>query len=163
MPTHDLLLFPFLIEIKIFGFISRHGCAQCFCSGVTQECTSSNLRRKTTTVFFNVPQITEQVKVYNSTPISLIGGTKYETPVETDLRPVFYRGEMILNSVDQSRPTIYYWSLPAIFAGDKVTSYGGYLRYTLRHVPPFNGQVSKNSAPDVQLVSVSTYIKIVVH
>lgn len=40
------------------------------------------------------------------------------------------------------------------FAGDKVTSYGGYLRYVLRNVGT-SGYGNFNSAADVQIVSVS--------
>ncbi|XP_048488585.1 basement membrane-specific heparan sulfate proteoglycan core protein isoform X3 [Plutella xylostella] len=130
----------------------RHGCAQCFCSGVTQECRSSGLRRKTSTVMFNVPDIVSQVKVYNSTPVGPAGSLRYNAPVETDLVPIFTRGEIALGTFDRSRPTIYYWSLPISFAGDKVTSYGGFLRYTLRHVPS-PGSQTRNNAADVQLIS----------
>jgi len=50
---------------------------------------------------------------------------------------------------------VYYWLLPPQFLGDKVTSYGGYLNYTVRYVPTPGGQSSRNNAPDVQLISVS--------
>jgi len=39
--------------------------------------------------------------------------------------------------------------------GNKITSYGGSLSYTLRHVPVPGGQSSKNSAPDIELISVN--------
>jgi hypothetical protein len=35
--------------------------------------------------------------------------------------------------------------------GNKVTSYGGYLNYTVRYVPPPGGQNSPNSAADVEI------------
>lgn len=54
---------------------------------------------------------------------------------------------------------VYYWQLPSIFLGDQVTSYGGSLKYTVRYVPSPGGQSSKNSAPDVELISVITIIK----
>lgn len=50
---------------------------------------------------------------------------------------------------------VYYWQLPPRFLGDKITSYGGSLSFTLRHVPVPGGQSSKNSAPDVELISVN--------
>lgn len=56
---------------------------------------------------------------------------------------------------------MYYWQLPPRFLGDKITSYGGSLSFTLRHVPVPGGQSSKNSAPDVELISVSI-LKIIV-
>ncbi|XP_072931305.1 basement membrane-specific heparan sulfate proteoglycan core protein [Epargyreus clarus] len=131
----------------------RHGCALCFCTGVSQECTSSSLRRKTTTIPFNVPNIIDQLKIYTSSPFGPAGAVRYLTPVETQERPQFYRGEVALTSVERSsQPAIYYWSLPMNFAGDKITSYGGYLRYALRHIPS-PGLNTKNSAADVQLIS----------
>lgn len=94
-------------------FYFRHGCALCFCTGVSQECTSSSLRRKTTTIPFNVPNIIDQLKVYISTPFGSAGAVRYNTPIETEERPQFYRGEVALTSVERSsQPHIYYWSLP---------------------------------------------------
>lgn len=49
---------------------------------------------------------------------------------------------------------MYYWKLPPRFLGDKITSYGGSLSYVLRHVPVPGGQSSRNSAPDIELISV---------
>lgn len=129
----------------------RHGCALCFCSGVSQQCMISNLRRKTTTARFNVPQIVDQVRLYQSAPIGPAGAVRYNAPIETDLQPEIVRGEIAVSSYERSQPSILYWSLPISFAGDKVTSYGGYLSYELRHVPTYSG--SRNSAADVQLIS----------
>ncbi|XP_050360623.1 basement membrane-specific heparan sulfate proteoglycan core protein isoform X7 [Nymphalis io] len=129
----------------------RHGCALCFCSGVSQQCMISNLRRKTTTVRFNVPQVVNQVKLYKSAPIGPAGSVRYNVPIETDLQPELFRGEIAVNNVERSQPSILYWSLPISFAGDKVTAYGGYLSYQLRHVPTYGGL--KNTAADVQLIS----------
>lgn len=46
---------------------------------------------------------------------------------------------------------IYYWQLPYNYLGNKVTSYGGYLNYTVRYVPPPGGQNSPNTAADVEI------------
>ncbi|KAJ8737484.1 hypothetical protein PYW08_000079 [Mythimna loreyi] len=131
----------------------RHGCALCFCSGVSQQCMSSSLRRKTVSVQFNVPQIVDQVKIYNISPTGPPGSVRYTAPVETELRPQLARGDISLNDIDRSRATIYYWSLPASFAGDKVTSYGGYLNYVLKNVPSSPDPRFRNTAADVQLIS----------
>lgn len=48
-------------------------------------------------------------------------------------------------------PGTYYWQLPYNFLGDKVTSYGGYLNYTVRYVPQPGGQSSPNNAADVEI------------
>ncbi|CAH2103371.1 unnamed protein product [Euphydryas editha] len=129
----------------------RHGCALCFCSGVSSQCMTSNLRRKTTTVRFNVPQIVDEVKLYSSAPIGPAGAIIYNAPIETEIQPELVRGEIGVRSYERSRPSILYWSLPTSFSGDKVTSYGGFLSYELRHVPTYGGV--RNTAPDVQLIS----------
>nr|XP_032526331.1 basement membrane-specific heparan sulfate proteoglycan core protein [Danaus plexippus plexippus] len=128
----------------------RHGCALCFCSGVSQECRISNLRRKTTSVHFNVPKIVDEVKVYKSAPIGQAGAVRYNIPIETDLQPELYNNEISLSAYERSQPSIFYWSLPNSFAGDKVTSYGGKLNYELKHIYSPSGQ---NTAADVQLIS----------
>lgn len=117
---------------------------------------SSNLRRKTISVQFNVPEIVDQVKIYNIKPTGPAGAAvRYTAPVETELKPQLVRGDISLNDFDRSGSTIYYWRLPPIFAGDKVTSYGGYLNYVLKNVPGSREPRFRNTAADVQLISVS--------
>lgn len=58
---------------------------------------------------------------------------------------------------------VYYWSLPSRYLGDKVTSYGGNLRYTIRHTPFPGGASSRNSAADVELISVSLLRLLIYH
>lgn len=66
---------------------------------------------------------------------------------------IFDRNDRELGFKDFSRyvPDIYYWQLPYNYLGDKITSYGGYLNYTVRYVPPPGGQNSPNSAADVEI------------
>lgn len=92
-------------------FYFRHGCALCFCSGVSQQCMSSNLRRKTLRVQFNVPQIVDQVKIYNTSPTGP-GPVRYAAAVETEIKPQLYSDEITVDQVERSPSTIYYWSLP---------------------------------------------------
>lgn len=75
-----------------------------------------------------------------------------EHPFEQGIRLNTYDREIVYS--DFSGPNVYHWSLPSRFLGNKVTSYGGYLRYELRYVPAPGGQSSPNAAPDVELVSV---------
>lgn len=72
----------------------------------------SNLRRKTTTARFNVPQIVDQVRLYQSAPIGPAGAVRYNAPIETDLQPEIVRGEIAVSSYERSQPSILYWSLP---------------------------------------------------
>lgn len=60
-------------------------------------------------------------------------------------------GEIGYSRFGQLPIKIYYWQLPFNFLGDKVSSYGGHLNYTIRYIPLPGGQNSPNSAPDVEI------------
>lgn len=61
--------------------------------------------------------------------------------------------EIVYSDFSRRRPDVYYWSLPSRYLGDKVTAYGGNLKYTLRYIPAPGGLRSRNTAPDVELIS----------
>lgn len=65
--------------------------------------------------------------------------------------------EIVYRDFTLRQPDVYYWYLPSRFLGDKVTSYGGNLRVTLRYVPT-SGGLSRNNAAEVELISVSISI-----
>lgn len=46
---------------------------------------------------------------------------------------------------------VHYWKLPSKYIGNKVTSYGGHLNYTVRYIPQPGGRSSPNNAPDVDI------------
>lgn len=77
-------------------------------------------------------------------------------PIVNDLRIDAVSREMIYrNFPNRGNNDVYYWQLPSIFLGDRVTSYGGNLKYTVRYMPSPGGQSSRNNAADVILMSVS--------
>jgi hypothetical protein len=122
---------------------NQFGCIACFCMGVTRQCTSSNwFRDKISTSFTN-----------SRDNFKLIDTDNRETPIEEGIVLDQNRREILYNRF--TSPNVHYWALPPRYLGDKITSYGGYLRYTLRYVPLPGGQSSRNSAADVELVSVS--------
>lgn len=98
----------FTLQKKYF----RQGCALCFCSGVSQQCQSSNLRRKTHSTRFSSRHIADQVEIYTSAPSFPGNGVKYNAPIRTELRPRLLTGELGLTEFDRSQDNIYYWSLP---------------------------------------------------
>ena len=59
--------------------------------------------------------------------------------------------EIVYRDFNRHGSEVLYWKLPAKFLGDKVTSYGGHLNYTVRYVPPPGGRSSPNNAPDVEI------------
>ncbi|XP_055304959.1 basement membrane-specific heparan sulfate proteoglycan core protein isoform X6 [Sitodiplosis mosellana] len=118
------------------------GCIQCFCNGVSQTCTSSSLYRDSTVATF----------APNRHEFALI--TDFESPQESDLEVSTYNNEVLIQNL-AGDPDVYFWRLPSRFAGNKITSYGGNLNYTIRYVPTPGGIMSRNNAPDVVIRSLN--------
>lgn len=116
------------------------GCIGCFCTGVAATCTSSNLYRDAVHATF----------APNRHDFTLI--TDYESPQETGHDIQAYNNEVSFRG-DAGDQDIYFWRLPSRFTGNKITSYGGHLNYTIRYVPTPGGFMSRNNAPDVVIRS----------
>uniref|UniRef100_A0A7N6BSW4 Heparan sulfate proteoglycan 2 n=1 Tax=Anabas testudineus TaxID=64144 RepID=A0A7N6BSW4_ANATE len=110
------------------------GCLRCFCMGVTKQCASSTWHR-------------DQVGV-NGQLFTLSNSANTKTISEG----IFQRGpsEVVYSSFSSIPSDIYYWVLPESFKGDKVTAYGGELRYTVRF-KPFQRSLVIDGQPDVVL------------
>uniref|UniRef100_A0A8C8S4U5 Basement membrane-specific heparan sulfate proteoglycan core protein n=1 Tax=Pelusios castaneus TaxID=367368 RepID=A0A8C8S4U5_9SAUR len=109
------------------------GCLKCFCMGVSRQCASSSWNRE---------QVLERAH------FSLANLASTHT-VREGIRSSGHT-ELAFSTFHTLPRDIYYWVLPDRFKGDKVTSYGGELHYTITHnaVPgaqPLLGQ------PDVLL------------
>ncbi|XP_038319304.1 basement membrane-specific heparan sulfate proteoglycan core protein isoform X13 [Canis lupus familiaris] len=108
------------------------GCLKCFCMGVSRQCTSSSWRRA-------------QVQGASEEPgqFSLTNAAGTHTTSEGISSPL--PGELVFSSFHSLLTGPYFWSLPSRFRGDKVTSYGGELRFTVTQRPqpgstPLHGQ-----------------------
>uniref|UniRef100_A0A673TTJ8 Heparan sulfate proteoglycan 2 n=1 Tax=Suricata suricatta TaxID=37032 RepID=A0A673TTJ8_SURSU len=108
------------------------GCLKCFCMGVSRQCTSSSWSRA-------------QVHGASEEPaqFSLTNAAGTHTTSEGISSPA--PGELAFSSFHNLLSGPYFWSLPAGFRGDKVTSYGGELRFTVTQRPqpgstPLHGQ-----------------------
>ncbi|KAH8286775.1 hypothetical protein KR018_007424, partial [Drosophila ironensis] len=121
------------------------GCIECFCSGLGVDCSSSSWHRDQVSTTFSRSPVNhgfQLVRGYSAPP----GG---QVIVASD----YYSEELRFSgSADHGGDTLY-WSLPAIFLGNKLTSYGGKLTYTLSYSPLPSGIMSRNSAPDVVIRS----------
>lgn len=111
--------------------------------GITKECSSSNWYRDTISTAFT----------RSTNGFTLVESQKKHEPIEEGIRLIPDNREIVYSEFSSRRPDVYYWALPSRYLGDKVSSYGGKLRYTLRYVPTPGGY-SKNTAPDVELISV---------
>ncbi|XP_036888873.1 basement membrane-specific heparan sulfate proteoglycan core protein isoform X9 [Sturnira hondurensis] len=98
------------------------GCLKCFCMGVSRQCTSSSWSRA-------------QVLGTSETPVefSLINAAGTHITSMGISSPV--PGELVFSSFHSLLTEPYFWVLPSRFLGDKVTSYGGELRFTVTQQP----------------------------
>uniref|UniRef100_UPI00358F08DF basement membrane-specific heparan sulfate proteoglycan core protein isoform X2 n=1 Tax=Myxine glutinosa TaxID=7769 RepID=UPI00358F08DF len=100
-----------------------NGCLHCFCLGHSNECTSSLWYRSLLQVDF------DQQQALNLT----LRGIPESQPFHQHLT---MRGTVAtahrLHLLNLPPASIFYWSLPKTFVGDKVTAYGGSLRFMLR-------------------------------
>ncbi|XP_064381758.1 basement membrane-specific heparan sulfate proteoglycan core protein isoform X2 [Dromaius novaehollandiae] len=97
------------------------GCLKCFCMGVSRQCASSSWHR-------------DQVRAAPGTPFSLTDLANART-VSDGVR--FAGPHDVVFSAFHALPRdVYFWVLPPRFTGDKVTSYGGELRYTVSQEAP---------------------------
>uniref|UniRef100_A0A7M4G0V1 Basement membrane-specific heparan sulfate proteoglycan core protein n=1 Tax=Crocodylus porosus TaxID=8502 RepID=A0A7M4G0V1_CROPO len=111
------------------------GCLKCFCMGVSRQCASSSWSR-------------DQVSASERAPLSLSNLATTRT-VSEGLR-FSSPSELAFSDFHALPHDVYYWVLPERFKGDKVTSYGGELRYTVTH-SVFPGSQPLPRQPDVLL------------
>ncbi|XP_017067464.1 basement membrane-specific heparan sulfate proteoglycan core protein isoform X4 [Drosophila eugracilis] len=121
------------------------GCIECFCSGVGSDCGSSTWYRDQVTSTFGRSRVNHGFALITD----YMRVTPETVPVSTAAVP---NALSFTGSAEQAGNTLY-WSLPAPFLGNKLTSYGGKLSYTLSYSPLPSGIMSRNSAPDVVIKS----------
>ncbi|KAM3922273.1 basement membrane-specific heparan sulfate proteoglycan core protein isoform 4-T4 [Leptodactylus fuscus] len=98
------------------------GCLKCFCMGVTRECSSS---------YWNRDQVHSTYDSHERAPFSISSATGTQT--FTEGLSVTGPSELTFSAFNRLPPDVYFWVLPERFKGDKVTSYGGELRYTIMY------------------------------
>nr|XP_033778769.1 basement membrane-specific heparan sulfate proteoglycan core protein isoform X4 [Geotrypetes seraphini] len=115
------------------------GCLKCFCMGVTKQCASSYWNR-------------DQVRASygdRETPSFVLSNLANTRTFGEGIR-VRGQSELIFDAFNSVPQDHYYWVLPERFKGDKVTSYGGELRYTVIYTAP-PGSQTLYGQPDVIL------------
>ncbi|XP_040441615.1 LOW QUALITY PROTEIN: basement membrane-specific heparan sulfate proteoglycan core protein [Falco naumanni] len=96
------------------------GCLQCFCMGVSRHCASSAWHRHQVLL---TAEETPALSLANPAGTQTVGdGIRFSSP-----------RELLFAAFPTLPRDVYYWVLPAPFTGDKVTSYGGELRYVVTH------------------------------
>lgn len=107
-----------------------NGCTMCFCFGITTSCDKSGLRWSEVTTVKNW-------NIHNTIGVSISSTT-------------FIKAKVGANRIRNQDEAIY-WSAPSAYLGNKITSYGGILRYNLLFMSDPNG-VETEEGPDVILV-----------
>ncbi|XP_057219104.1 laminin subunit alpha-5 isoform X1 [Triplophysa rosa] len=111
------------------------GCTKCFCFGATDRCHSSEKRRN---------------EIMDMSGWMLLRSDRQEVPVSV------YDGQDVIEVDLSDVPDVsqeLHWHAPQAYLGDKVSSYGGYLRYRL-HTQTMRGDAflpGETSRPDVIL------------
>uniref|UniRef100_A0A182W103 Basement membrane-specific heparan sulfate proteoglycan core protein n=1 Tax=Anopheles minimus TaxID=112268 RepID=A0A182W103_9DIPT len=121
-------------------YMHDKGCVECFCMGVVNQCSSTSWTRDTIQASF----------ADGRSGFSLI--SDYNKPSVIALALPASNSEIVYRNFGASDDT-FYWRLPTQFLGNKLTSFGGALNYTLRYTPHSSGGVSRNNSPDVVLHS----------
>ncbi|XP_052760298.1 basement membrane-specific heparan sulfate proteoglycan core protein-like isoform X2 [Mya arenaria] len=120
------------------------GCVRCFCMGVSNVCQSTSWNRAQVSVSFT--RDTSDVRITDMNGNAL---TAQQLTTDSANRELGFRGE--------STDTLY-WALPQRFLGDRVSAYGGALRFTLNFRSANGAEVNpaeplvKISGNDITLV-----------
>ncbi|XP_064610527.1 LOW QUALITY PROTEIN: basement membrane-specific heparan sulfate proteoglycan core protein-like [Liolophura sinensis] len=115
------------------------GCISCFCMGMTQTCTSTSWNRAQISATFTTDRAG-----FMLTDMMRRQTVEEGFSVNYNTRDLSYRAFSNLPQIT------HYWFLPERFLGNKVTAYGGYLRYTVTYRPGFDN--TPRSDPDVEII-----------
>ncbi|XP_069096158.1 basement membrane-specific heparan sulfate proteoglycan core protein isoform X2 [Pleurodeles waltl] len=115
------------------------GCLKCFCMGVTKQCASS---------FWNRDQVRAAHDSSERALFSLANIANTRT-ISQGIA-VGGQSELMFGAFASVPRDTYFWVLPERFKGDKVTSYGGELKYTIIY-DESPGSRALFSKPDVIL------------
>ncbi|XP_056106000.1 laminin subunit alpha-5 isoform X1 [Rhinichthys klamathensis goyatoka] len=111
------------------------GCTKCFCFGATDRCRSSDKRRS---------------EIMDMAGWVLLRSDRQEVPVSPYLDQDLVEAD--LSDVPDVSQDLH-WHAPRTYLGDKVSSYGGYLRYRL-HTQTMRGDaflIVETTRPDIIL------------
>jgi len=139
-------------------------CVDCFCFGHTSTCSASELRISKLSLFDpryggavhdgngrRVPDAVEVNCMSEDAQLQVVPRyIKYDSRTPKVYIEDFYSKTPGKDEDDYSGP--FYWTLPDQFRGNKITSYGYHLRYTIRFTEPRGYPQKPTKQPDVILV-----------
>ncbi|XP_050301015.1 laminin subunit alpha [Anthonomus grandis grandis] len=121
------------------------GCTQCYCSGKAARCTSAGL------VNSPIYDLSNWTLVELDTSKDQLNVTILDSNLESVSANAV---GAVLSDFNDS--TVAYFAAPPSYLGKKLTSYGGFLRYTIFYSIGSNGTAV--SGPDVILQGANTYL-----
>ncbi|XP_066911984.1 basement membrane-specific heparan sulfate proteoglycan core protein-like [Clytia hemisphaerica] len=114
---------------------NKDGCLTCWCSGVSDVCTSSRYYR-------------------NSIPLDNVKGIRVTDFQEfLNIREGFYYNamkELVLTKIQKLSDIVLYWDLPDKFTGNQLSTYGGAIKYTISYDADESGKPYSNI--DIKMV-----------
>ncbi|XP_050453317.1 basement membrane-specific heparan sulfate proteoglycan core protein isoform X8 [Cataglyphis hispanica] len=124
-------------------------CISCFCFGVATECRSADL------FTYQIPPPLDRHKIVS---VEIIPTIKIHGDISnqiSQIRPIGRDGVQLLESFSNELNVynVPYFALPENYHGSQLKSYGGYLKYSIRH----SGNGTPNNAPTV-ILSGNNYI-----
>ncbi|KAL3861185.1 hypothetical protein ACJMK2_007245 [Sinanodonta woodiana] len=116
------------------------GCINCFCMGVSRTCQSTTWNRATVSAAFTRDD-------QGITLTDMMGKAVEVQRFTIDRQNL----ELVFSDFPSLPRDTYFWSLPARFLGDKVSAYGGSLRFELRFRPRNNRSAVDRNEPLVKI------------
>ncbi|XP_067947545.1 basement membrane-specific heparan sulfate proteoglycan core protein-like [Watersipora subatra] len=118
--------------------LTEGGCIECFCMGVTKDCTSTSRRREVVSVS----------SYYSSNDWSLAedDGQTLSSPNAV----ISASGNEMIADLRSMGSETYFWKLPSQFNGNKLGAYGGTLRFTIKFISPYVDRPT--SEPDIIII-----------
>ncbi|XP_074655735.1 basement membrane-specific heparan sulfate proteoglycan core protein-like [Tubulanus polymorphus] len=103
------------------------GCMECYCSGESAVCRESNYNRTTVRPSFRRD---------GTHDFGLVTRNDLDRPITVGFVISVPRNEITFSQFNdrQNEGKRLFWTLPGQFKGNKITSYGGYLRFTLHSI-----------------------------
>ncbi|XP_015786511.1 basement membrane-specific heparan sulfate proteoglycan core protein-like isoform X2 [Tetranychus urticae] len=116
---------------------SQFDCLRCHCFGITDTCYSSSL--KITQIPLTSDVTIAVLRQINNESYVNIGYTHPPNQRAITYSPSIREFKFTNEAIDADTPddAFLYWSLPKMFLGNQLNSYGGYLRYMFRYRTPF--------------------------
>ncbi|XP_060679811.1 laminin subunit alpha-1 [Hemiscyllium ocellatum] len=105
------------------------GCTECFCFGLSGVCES---------ISWSITQVTD----VNGWQVTDRQGIKKIQSYQ-DLYGDPTRMNVNITEATKSLPALYYWTAPELYLGNKLTAYGGYLKFTVLYDFPMESSVNE--------------------